>query len=399
MALVVHGTVNSQIVPLDRKFFRNAQGMQECFVTAVNGERISILFRETQPKGFQVAVEENKEWKPINQANLPEDFQGDLSPALKTLIKICSFTVTKVYGHLTIRIGEARKSEELAIQQLQKRQILQRQIQAIDLNLVNVSMSYSSLKRDDVKWLTDSIGGFGAFSIAVVTPIIIAHALPATIFIPLAIACPLALGGAAVLLLATAGFLLAYYCTLEYFFSKTPNQAKAYETLIAQAKCCFEKVQEASNSLDHNQIIGHVKHFIESLKEQKFVKTFSSLAFEFDETGFNNLRNFYATKDRDKVSEMLRLLILFSLALLPSEARPTDSILKLMQNINATKLPIAIRDYSILARGRLYLDKNNYKSAIADFQSITEESDLHELARTYLNVISNMKPQEALGST
>ena len=367
----------------ERIFVPNGVEEQKCLITAEGGEKISVVFRQREPQ-LCVCVKSHTEWKPVSQSNLPKELQQGPSDALETLIKVAAFTVSYFdNGDCKIELQVSRGMLGGVAGQLQKKVQEQLALQALvrkiggELSSLPLTLSSSVFGN-----ATGTLSGIAAAMLIGETAIVIAGG-PLTL-IPLLI----------VSLIGTACILAGV--SLDVRASDREKKEEALKKLITQTATCFQEAQEAYHQGNEAEIVKVVNTFIDKLKLQKFVKEYSSLLFEFDEAGFNQIKDLYAKEDREKALELMKLMILFSIELLPPEQCPTPSVLLCLEKINREKVPSNVQEYIALVTGRLYLNKGNKALARENFLHVPETSTLYPLAQEYLSIIDSMKPQAGL---
>jgi hypothetical protein len=405
MALVLpQGIGTYSMTSLDRKFFQDEQQNQQCYLTAVGGERISIIYRNSAlhqpPQVFVESLRNGKAWKQINPQNLPEELQDRFSSALKTLIKTAEFRVNENdEGDCKIFL-ETNERTKLVAQRFIETQILKREMQTVDGRLSNVPMKHFVLNLDAGDFIIPSIVasvtgvmvGFGTsigISICASKGIVGAVALAGVggqlAFIPFLVGT----------ILAVALSVTAFGITI--YVDGKQGSAENIKVLITEARDCYEQTQIAYNRQDEAAVKNHVDSLMSHLKTHKFVKNYDSYLFEFDEVGFKKMKNFYAKKDQKQVCAMMKLLILFSLELLPQSSCPLPSLVKCLENVDMNDIPLELRSHVLLAKGRLYMNRNDMGKGLENFQNIAENSDSYDLAQNYIRVINSFMPQQPQG--
>jgi hypothetical protein len=385
--------------PLDRKFFLDEQQNQRCYLTAVEGERISIIYRNSAlhqpPEVFVESLRNGKALKQIDLENLPEELQDGLSFALKTLIKTAEFRVNENDDGDCKLLLETNERTKLVAQRFIEIQILKREMQTVDGRLTNVPMKHLALGLDgEASIVSGFIGGFicgmGGFAANGAGKGIIAAIAVASAGGPLALI-PLLVGS----ILSVAFFATATGTGI--YILKKQESAKNIRDLITEARDCYEQTQIAYNRQDEAAVKNHVDSLMSHLKTHKFVKNYDSYLFEFDEVGFKKMKNFYAKKDQKQVCAMMELLILFSLELLPQSSCPVPSLVKCLENVDMNDIPLELRSHVLLAKGRLYYSRNDYGKALENFQNIDENSDSYDLAKNFIKVMNSFMPQQPQG--
>ena len=387
MSLVSQSFGTNSVIPLDRKFFLDEQQNEKCYVTATGGERISILFQKSagnQPPRVSVENLSNKTVQWITRDNLPEELQEGISSALKTLIKTAEFTVIRnAEGECKIKLEHSERTKAVAQQFLDK-QILKRELSILEESLVKVKMENFGLGSS-----FDANAGFfiGTFITSAMGTAAVAISGGPLTLIPALIG---AIVGT-VILFSTSG--------LGFYIEEKNKSAERLKLLLRQAQTLYEQSQDAYNRQDEATVVRLVNRFMDTLTNGKFrlVKEYSSLIFEFDEAGFNEMKSLYSEKEQAQVCAMMRLLILFSLELLPQTACPGPSIIKCLEEVNMAHIPKEIESHVLLAKGRLYLNKGDVNKALENFQKISQQSDAYDHAQGYIKIISTTAPQQPQG--
>ncbi len=316
-------------------FVQDKNGEWRCVIRASGGEKVLIVGRPPDLTQLHVTVECEHSWHPITPSNLPQELQQGFSAALETLIKVAVFTVSQLSNgsyKLELEIGKGR-SMRAAERLLLEQQLLAKLLPTIEQGL-SIDMNHFALTPNGqllAEWLPT--GSFLVFAgIGCGAAAVIGAATGGITLIPV--------------LLITAGMIagMAICGGIACYLGDKQEFASEVKKLVNDAKECFGSAYLAYNEQNESVVTSTVNTFIKKTMDHKFVKHFSPRLFEFDEKGFKKMSTLYSKKDKEPVLAMMKLLILFSVQLLPLHLWPSAAALECFENVNMDVIPENLKE-------------------------------------------------------